>query len=199
MALVPMVLEQDGRSERSFDIYSRLLRDRVIFVTGEIETHMAQLIVTQLLFLESVDPEKPVYMYVNSPGGEVTAGLGIIDTMTFIKPEVHTICVGQCASMGAMILSSGAKRYSLKNSRIMIHQPSGGARGMASDIEISYHEIQRLKQMLNEMLAENCKQSLEKIEKAMDRDTWLSPSAALEFGLIDEIITTRAELEAKTA
>lgn len=199
MALVPMVLEQDGRSERSFDIYSRLLRDRVIFVTGEIETHMAQLIITQLLFLESVDPDKPVYMYCNSPGGEVTAGLGIIDVMQFIKPDVYTVCVGQCASMGAMILSSGAKRYSLKNSRIMIHQPSGGARGMASDIEISYHEIQRLKQMLNEMLAENCKQPLEKIERAMDRDTWLSPGAALEFGLIDEIITTRAEIEAKTA
>lgn len=196
MPLVPMVLEQDGRSERSFDIYSRMLRERIVFVNDQVEDQMAALIIAQLLYLESVDPDKDIYMYVNSPGGVVTAGLGIIDTMNFIKPDVHTVCIGQAASMGAMILSSGAKgkRTSLKNSRIMIHQPSGGARGMASDIEISYHEIQRLKQMLNEMLAENCSQPLEVIEQKMDRDTWMSPQQGLEFGIIDRVVSTRADL-----
>ncbi len=196
MPLVPMVLEQDGRSERSFDIYSRMLRERIVFVNDQVEDQMAALIIAQLLYLESVDPDKDIYMYVNSPGGVVTAGLGIIDTMNFIKPDVHTVCIGQAASMGAMILSSGAKgkRTSLKNSRIMIHQPSGGARGMASDIEISYHEIQRLKQMLNEMLAENCSQPIEVIEQKMDRDTWMSPAQGLEFGIIDRVVSTRADL-----
>lgn len=196
MPLVPMVLEQDGRSERSFDIYSRMLRERIVFVNDQVEDQMAALIIAQLLYLESVDPDKDIFMYVNSPGGVVTAGLGIIDTMNFIKPDVHTVCIGQAASMGAMILSSGAKgkRTSLKNSRIMIHQPSGGARGMASDIEISYHEIQRLKQMLNEMLSENCSQPIEVIEQKMDRDTWMSPQQGLEFGIIDRVVSTRADL-----
>ena len=196
MPLVPMVLEQDGRSERSFDIYSRMLRERIVFVNDQVEDQMAALIIAQLLYLESVDAEKDIYMYVNSPGGVVTAGLGIIDTMNFIKPDVHTVCIGQAASMGAMILSSGAKgkRTSLKNSRIMIHQPSGGARGMASDIEISYHEIQRLKQMLNQMLSDNCSQPLEVIEQKMDRDTWMSPEQGLEFGIIDRVVSTRADL-----
>lgn len=191
-----MVLEQDGRSERSFDIYSRLLRERIVYCVGEVEDNMAALIVAQLLYLESVDPEKDITMYVNSPGGVVTAGLGIINTMRFIKPDVSTICIGQAASMGAMILSSGAKgkRFSLPDSRIMIHQPSGGARGMASDIEISFHEIQRLKARLNEMLVENTGQPLSVIEAKMDRDTWLSAQAGVEFGLIDQVLTTRADL-----
>jgi ATP-dependent Clp protease protease subunit len=195
MALVPMVLEKDGNSERSFDLFSRMLRDRIVFVTGEVEDNMANLVVAQLLYLESVDPEKDIYMYVNSPGGVVTAGLGIIDTMDFIKPDVSTICTGQAASMGAMILSAGAKgkRFSLPNSRIMIHQPSGGARGMASDIEISYHEIQRLKNLLNLMLARNTGKPLDLIEKSMDRDTWMSANQANAFGLIDRVIAKRDE------
>lgn len=191
-----MVLEQDGRAERSFDIYSRLLRDRIVMVTGQVEDHMASLIQAQLLYLESVDPDKDIYMYVNSPGGVVTAGLGIIATMRFIKPDVATVCVGQCASMGAMILSEGAKgkRMALDLSRIMIHQPSGGARGMASDIEITYNEIMRLKQMLNEMLATSTGKSLDVIEKAMDRDTWLSAQEALEFGLVDRVVKSRDDI-----
>ncbi|RYD64580.1 MAG: ATP-dependent Clp protease proteolytic subunit [Verrucomicrobiaceae bacterium] len=199
MALIPMVVEQDGRSERSYDLYSRMMKERIVFVSGEVEDNMANILVAQLLYLESMDHEKDIYMYVNSPGGAVTAGLGIIDTMNFIKCDVHTVCVGQCASMGAMILSSGAKgkRTTLKNSRIMIHQPSGGARGMASDIEISYKEIQRLKQMLNEMLAENCGQPLKTIEKAMDRDTWMSAEDALKFGIVDRVVSTRADIEAE--
>lgn len=196
MAMVPMVLEQDGRSERSFDIYSRLLRDRIIFCADQIEDHMASVIQAQLLYLESVDAEKDIYLYVNSPGGIVTAGLGLIDTMNFIKPDVCTVCIGQAASMGAMILSSGAKgkRISLTNSRIMIHQPSGGARGMASDIEISYKEIQRLKEILNQMLANNCGQPLKVIEEKMDRDTFMSSDEAKAFGLVDRVVNSRADI-----
>lgn len=196
MALVPMVLEQDGRSERSFDIYSRLLRDRIVFVTGEVEDHMASIIQAQLLFLEAADAEKDIYMYVNSPGGVVTAGLGIIDTMHFIKPDVATVCIGQAASMGAMILSEGTKgkRIALQRSRIMIHQPSGGARGTASDIEISYQEIQRLKQMLNEMLSASTGKPIEEIEKSMDRDTWLSAAQAQDFGLVDKVVRNRSDI-----
>lgn len=196
MALVPMVLENDGRNERSFDIYSRLLRDRIIFCADQVDDGMASLIEAQLLYLESVDADKDIYMYVNSPGGVVTAGLGIIDTMNFIKPDVCTVCIGQAASMGAMILSAGAKgkRISLQNSRIMIHQPSGGARGMASDIEISYKEIQRLKEILNQMLADNTSQPLKVIEQKMDRDTFLSAQEALEFGLIDKVVASRSDI-----
>lgn len=196
MALVPMVLEQDGRGERSFDIYSRMLRERIVFVTGEVEDNMAALIQAQLLYLESQDAEKDIFMYVNSPGGVVTAGMAIIDTMNFIKPDVSTVCMGQAASMGAMILSHGAKgkRISLPNSRIMIHQPSGGARGMASDIEISYREIQRLKEILNQMLADNCGQPLEVVEKKMDRDSFMSAQEALAFGLIDRVVASRNDI-----
>lgn len=194
MALVPMVIEQDGRSERSFDIYSRMLRERIIFVTGEVEDNMAALISAQLLFLESQDAEKDIFLYVNSPGGVVTAGMGIIDTMCFIKPDVSTICIGQACSMGAMIMSFGAKgkRISLPNARIMIHQPSGGARGMASDIEIQYNEIAKMKKKLNQMIADNTGQPLSVVEKAMDRDTFMDADEALAFGIIDQIVAKRA-------
>ena len=197
MPLVPMVLEQDGRSERSFDLYSRMMRDRIVFVTGEVEDNMANLIVAQLLYLESVDPDKDIYMYVNSPGGSVTAGLGIIDTMQFIKPDIHTVCVGQAASMGAMILSFGAKgkRTVLKHSRVMIHQPSSGTRGTITDQMISLREGERLKVMLNEMLSENCNQPLETIERVMERDHWMSADESREFGIVDRVVTTRADIE----
>lgn len=196
MALVPMVLEQDGRSERSFDLYSRLLRDRIIFLTGEVEDHMSNLIVGQLLYLESVDPDKDISLYINSPGGVVTAGLGIRDTMNFIKPDVSTICVGQACSMGAMLLTAGAKgkRYILPDSRVMFHQPSGGARGMASDIEIQYREIQKMKERLSDMVVEGTGQSREVVDKIMDRDTFLSAQEALDFGCVDRIITRREEV-----
>jgi ATP-dependent Clp protease, protease subunit len=191
-----MVLEQDGRSERSFDLYSRMMRDRIIFCTGQVEDNMSSILVAQLLYLEAVDPDKDIFMYVNSPGGVVTAGLAIINTMNFIKPDVHTVCIGQAASMGAMILSSGAKgkRTSLLDSRIMIHQPSGGARGMASDIVIQAEEIVRLKGRLNEMLVENTGKPLEEIERAMDRDTWLSAHQGMEFGLVDRVVRSRADI-----
>lgn len=196
MALVPMVLEQDGRSERSFDLYSRLLRDRIIFLTGEVEDHMSNLIVGQLLYLESVDPDKDISLYINSPGGVVTAGLGIRDTMNFIKPDVSTICVGQACSMGAMLLTAGAKgkRYILPDARVMFHQPSGGARGMASDIEIQYREIQKMKERLSDMVVEGTGQTREVVDKVMDRDTFLSAQEALDFGCVDRIITRREEV-----
>lgn len=191
--LVPMVVEQDGRSERAFDIYSRLLKERIIFLSGGVEDGMSSLIVAQLLYLESVDPKKDIYMYINSPGGVVTAGLAIRDTMRFIKPDVATVCIGQACSMGAMLLMAGAKgkRTSLPNSRVMIHQPSGGARGMASDIEIQYREIQNLKTKLNQMVVEDTGQPLDVVEKAMDRDTFMSAEEALAFGIIDRIATER--------
>ena len=192
--LIPMVVEQSARGERSFDIYSRLLRDRIVFLNGEVTGESANLVIAQLLFLESEDPDKDISLYINSPGGSVYAGLGIFDTMEFIKPDVQTICVGMAASMGAFLLAAGAKgkRYSLPNSRIMSHQPSGGSRGMASDIAIQAKEIQDLKQLLNTVLAEKTGQSLETIARDTDRDNYMSPSQALEYGLIDRILTHRA-------
>ena len=192
--LIPMVVEQSARGERSFDIYSRLLRDRIVFLNGEVTGESANLVIAQLLFLESEDSDKDISLYINSPGGSVYAGLGIFDTMEFIKPDVQTICVGMAASMGAFLLAAGAKgkRYSLPNSRIMIHQPSGGSRGMASDIAIQAKEIQDLKQLLNTVLAEKTGQSLETIARDTDRDNYMSPSQALEYGLIDRILTHRA-------
>ena len=192
--LIPMVVEQSARGERSFDIYSRLLRDRIVFLNGEVTGESANLVVAQLLFLESEDPEKDISLYINSPGGSVYAGLGIFDTVQFIKPDVQTICVGMAASMGAFLLAAGAKgkRYSLPNSRIMIHQPSGGSRGMASDIAIQAKEIQDLKQLLNAVLAEKTGQSLETIARDTDRDNYMSPSQALQYGLIDRILTHRS-------
>ncbi len=191
--LIPMVVEQSGRGERSFDIYSRLLRERIVFLTGEVNDESANLVIAQLLFLESENPDKDISLYINSPGGSVYAGLGIYDTMQFIKPDVQTICVGMAASMGAFLLAAGAKgkRYSLPHSRIMIHQPSGGSRGMASDIQIQAREIQDLKGLLNQILAERTGQSIETIARDTDRDNYMSPAAALEYGLIDKIFDKR--------
>lgn len=192
-ALVPMVVEQSARGERSFDIYSRLLRERVVFFTGEVEDHMANLIVAQLLFLEAENPEKDINLYINSPGGVVTAGMAIYDTMNFIQPDVSTICLGQAASMGAFLLSAGqkGKRYALANSRVMIHQPLGGFRGQASDIEIHAREILYLKEKLNRLIAEHSGQSYEKVAKDTDRDNFLSAEAAKEYGLVDEVLSKR--------
>jgi len=195
--LVPMVVEQTGRGERSYDIYSRLLKERIIFLTGQVEDHMATLIVAQLLFLESENPDKPISMYINSPGGVVTAGLSIYDTMQYIKPDVNTVCMGQAASMGSLLLTAGVKRYSLPNSRIMIHQPSGGYSGQATDIEIHAKEILSLRHRLNEIYVKHTGQKLAVIEKAMERDNFMPADKALEFGLIDEIVETRADLEKK--
>jgi ATP-dependent Clp protease protease subunit len=196
MPLVPMVIEQDGRSERSFDIYSLLLRNRIVFVGGEVEDQMANLIVAQLLYLESADSEKDISLYVNSPGGSVSAGMAIIDAMDYIKADVSTTCIGMAASMGAMILSCGTKgkRYALSRSRIMIHQPSSGTRGMASDIEIAAREVLRTKSLLNDMLVQNTGKPLHEVEKAMDRDTWLSSIEALEFGIVDQVVSKRVEI-----
>ncbi|HCL56960.1 MAG TPA: ATP-dependent Clp endopeptidase proteolytic subunit ClpP [Spirochaetia bacterium] len=193
MALIPYVIEQTGRGERSYDIYSRLLKDRIIFLGEEIYDGLANLIIAQLLFLESEDPEKDISLYINSPGGVVTAGLAIYDTMQFIKPDVSTICIGQAASMGAVLLAAGAKgkRYSLPNSRIMIHQPLGGAQGQATDIEIQTKEILRLKKNLNEMLAFHSGKNIKEIVKDTDRDFFMSGQEAKEYGLIDEVITKR--------
>lgn len=192
-ALVPMVIEQSGRGERSFDIFSRLLRERVVFLTGQVEDNMANLIIAQLLFLEADNPEKDVHLYINSPGGVVTAGMAIYDTMNFIKPDVSTICLGQAASMGSFLLSAGAsgKRYALANSRIMIHQPLGGFRGQASDIEIHAREIIALKAKLNQLLAEHTGQPIEQIEKDTDRDHFMSAERALEYGLVDVVLNKR--------
>ncbi len=192
--LIPMVIEQSGRGERSFDIYSRLLRERIVFLNGEVNDESANLVIAQLLFLESENPEKDIALYINSPGGSVYAGLGIYDTMQFIKPDVQTICVGMAASMGAFLLAAGAKgkRASLPHSRIMIHQPSGGSRGMASDIQIQAREIQDLKGILNEILAERTGQDIETITRDTDRDNYMSPQEALSYGLIDKIYDKRA-------
>lgn len=189
--LVPTVIEQTNRGERAFDIYSRLLKERIIFLTGEVHDGVSALICAQLLFLESENPKKPISFYINSPGGVVTAGLAMYDTMQYIKPEVHTVCIGQAASMGSLLLAAGqAKhRYSLPNSRIMIHQPSGGARGQASDIEIQAREILRLRERLNQIYVEHTGQKLAEIEKAMDRDNFMSADEAKKFGLIDEVVT----------
>jgi ATP-dependent Clp protease protease subunit len=188
--LVPIVIEQTSRGERSYDIYSRLLKERIVFVGGEIDDHMSNLIVSQLLFLEAENPEKDINMYINSPGGVVTAGLAILDTMNFIKAPVSTICFGQAASMGALLLSSGekGKRYALPSSRIMIHQPLGGAQGQATDIEIQATEILRLKDYLNHILMENTGKSMEVIKKDTDRDFFMSAEEAVAYGMIDEVL-----------
>ncbi|MDU5099319.1 MULTISPECIES: ATP-dependent Clp endopeptidase proteolytic subunit ClpP [Peptoniphilus] len=193
MALVPMVVEQTNRGERSYDIYSRLLKDRIIFASGEVNDVMADLIVAQLLFLESEDPNKDIQLYINSPGGSVSAGFAIYDTMNYIKPDVSTICIGMAASMGAFLLASGAKgkRFALPNSDIMIHQPSGGAQGQASDIQINAEKILKIRQKLNEILAERTGQDLEKIERDTDRDYWLTSEEAKKYGLIDKVIEKR--------
>ena len=195
--LVPMVIEQSSRGERSFDIFSRLLRERIIFLTGGVNDQTASLICAQLLFLEAEDPDKDIYFYINSPGGVVTSGLSIYDTMQYIKPDVSTICMGQAASMGSFLLMAGTKgkRYTLPNSRIMIHQPSGGAQGQASDIEIQAQEILRLKAMLNEAYEKHTGTSLKKIEKAMDRDNFMSAIEAKAFGLVDHIIENRSDVQ----
>lgn len=198
--LIPMVIEQTGRGERSYDIFSRLLKERIIFVGGEINDDTANLIVSQLLFLNAENPEKDAYMYINSPGGVVTAGLAIYDTMRYLKTPVSTICLGQAASMGAILLSSGAKgkRFSLPSSRIMIHQPLGGAQGQATDIEIQTKEILRLKRYLNNILQENTGQPLETIQRDTDRDFFLSAEEAVAYGLIDEVLTQKELIEIKT-
>ncbi|GGY14437.1 MULTISPECIES: ATP-dependent Clp endopeptidase proteolytic subunit ClpP [Telluria group] len=194
LGLVPMVIEQSGRGERSYDIYSRLLKERVIFMVGPVNDQMANLIVAQLLFLESENPDKDISLYINSPGGSVSAGLAIFDTMQFIKPDVSTLCTGMAASMGAFLLAAGAKgkRFSLPNSRIMIHQPSGGSQGQASDIEIQAKEILYLRHRLNSILAERTGQTIDQIAKDTDRDRFMSGDEAAEYGLIDKVLTTRA-------
>ena len=194
--LIPTVIEQSGRGERAFDIYSRLLKERIIFLVGPVDDHTANLVVAQLLFLESENPDKDIYFYINSPGGSVTAGLSIYDTMKFIKPDVQTLCLGQAASMGAFLLSVGTKgkRFALPNSRVMIHQPliSGGLGGQASDIEIHARELLKLKEKLNQILAEHTGKSLEQIERDTDRDNFMSAQEAADYG-IDKVITTRAD------
>ena len=196
MALIPMVVEQTNKGERSYDIYSRLLEDRIIMLSGPIDDALANTIVAQLLFLESKDPDKDIYLYINSPGGSVSAGFAIYDTMNYIKCDVCTICIGMAASMGAFLLSSGqkGKRYSLPNSEIMIHQPLGGAQGQASDIKIHAEHILRTKAKLNQILAQNSGKSLEEVEKDTDRDNFLSASQALEYGLIDKIFSSRKDV-----
>jgi ATP-dependent Clp protease protease subunit len=194
LGLVPMVIEQSGRGERAYDIYSRLLKERVIFLVGPVNDQMANLIVAQLLFLESENPDKDISLYINSPGGSVSAGLAIFDTMNFIKPDVSTLCTGLAASMGAFLLAAGAKgkRFSLPNSRVMIHQPSGGSQGMASDIEIQAKEILYLRERLARIMAENTGQTIEQIHKDTDRDRFMSSEEAVEYGLIDRVLTNRA-------
>ncbi|CAK4068813.1 ATP-dependent Clp protease proteolytic subunit [Vibrio sp. 16] len=194
-ALVPMVVEQTSRGERSYDIYSRLLKERVIFLTGQVEDHMANLVVAQLLFLESENPDKDIFLYINSPGGSVTAGMSIYDTMQFIKPNVSTVCMGQACSMGAFLLAGGApgKRYVLPNSRVMIHQPLGGFQGQASDIQIHAQEILTIKQKLNKLLAEHTGQPLEVIERDTDRDNFMAAEQAVEYGLVDAVLSHRGE------
>ncbi len=194
--LVPMVIEQTSRGERSFDIFSRLLKERIVFLTGQVNDEVSSLICAQLLFLESENPKKDIYLYINSPGGVVTSGLAMYDTMKYISCDVATLCIGQACSMGSFLLAGGSKgkRFALPNSRIMIHQPSGGARGMASDIEIQAKEILDLKKRLNKIYAENTGNKLSVIEKAMDRDNFMSPTEAKEFGLIDHIVKNRLEI-----
>ena len=197
MALVPIVVENTGRGERAYDIYSRLLRERIVFLADEINDIVASLVTAQLLFLEAEDPDKDIYLYVNSPGGSVTAGLAIYDTMQYIRPPVSTLCLGQAASMGAVLLAAGAKgkRYALPHSRIMIHQPMGGAHGQASDIEIQAREILRIRSQLNDILARHTGQELDKIEADTDRDRFMTGLEAKQFGLIDEVITSRPQVK----
>jgi ATP-dependent Clp protease protease subunit len=192
--LVPMVVEQSSRGERAYDIYSRLLKERVVFIVGQVEDHMANLIVAQLLFLESENPDKDIHLYINSPGGSVTAGLSIYDTMQFIKPDVSTMCIGQAASMGAFLLAAGAegKRYCLPNARTMIHQPSGGAQGQATDIHIQSQEILKIKQRLNNLLASHTGQPVDKVEQDTERDNFMSAEESKEYGLVDEVLDKRA-------
>jgi ATP-dependent Clp protease protease subunit len=198
--LVPMVVEQTARGERAYDIYSRLLKDRVVFIVGGIEDHVANVVVAQLLFLESENPDKDIHLYINSPGGVVTAGMAIYDTMQFIKPDVSTICLGQAASMGSLLLAGGAKgkRYCLPHSRIMIHQPSGGFSGQASDIDIHAREVLKLRARLNEILAKHTGQTVERIERDSDRDNFMDADAAVEYGLIDTVLEKRAEASPKS-
>lgn len=198
--LVPIVVEQTARGERSYDIYSRLLKDRVVFIVGGIDDYMANVVVAQLLFLESENPDKDVHLYINSPGGIVTAGLSIYDTMQFIKPDVSTICLGQAASMGSLLLAGGAKgkRYCLPHSRIMIHQPSGGFQGQASDIDIHAREILKIRERLNKIMAKHTGQSVERIERDMERDHFMEAEAAVEYGLVDGVLAKRPEAASKS-
>jgi len=195
LGLIPMVIETSGRGERAYDIYSRLLKERVVFLVGPVNDVTANLVVAQLLFLESENPDKDIFLYINSPGGSVSAGLAIYDTMQFVKPDVSTLCIGQAASMGAFLLAAGApgKRYCLPNSRVMIHQPMGGFQGQASDIEIHAKEILAIKQRLNELLAKHTGQPLERVERDTDRDTFLSAEAAVEYGIVDKLLTHRSD------
>ena len=198
LGLIPMVIEQSGRGERSYDIYSRLLRERVVFLVGPVNDQTANLVVAQLLFLESENPDKDISLYINSPGGSVSAGLSIFDTMQFIKPDVSTLCTGLAASMGAFLLCAGAKgkRFCLPNSRVMIHQPSGGAQGQATDIEIQAREILKLREALNRILAERTGQPIERIENDTDRDNFMSAEDALKYGMIDRVLKSRSESSA---
>jgi ATP-dependent Clp protease protease subunit len=196
-ALVPMVVEQTAKGERSYDIYSRLLKENVIFLVGQVEDHMANLIVAQMLFLEAENPEKDIFLYINSPGGSVTAGMAIYDTMNFIKPNVSTVCIGQAASMGAFLLSAGekGKRYCLPNSRVMIHQPLGGFQGQASDFEIHAKEILSIKEKLNRLMAKHTGQEYEKVAQDTDRDNFLSAADAVEYGLVDQVLSSRPDTD----
>lgn len=198
-ALVPMVVEQTSRGERSYDIYSRLLKENVIFLVGQVEEHMANLIVAQMLFLEAENPEKDIFLYINSPGGSVTAGMAIYDTMKFIKPDVSTVCMGQAASMGSFLLTAGTKgkRYCLPNSRVMIHQPLYGFQGQASDFEIHAKELLSIKERLNRIMAENTGQDYEKVAKDTDRDNFLSAQEAVDYGLVDSVLTSREDVGKK--
>ena len=200
MPLIPMVVEQSNRGERAYDIYSRLLKDRIIFIGSAIDNEIANLIVAQLLFLESEDPEKDISFYINSPGGVVTAGMAIYDTIQYIKPDVATVCIGQAASMGALLLTAGAKgkRFSLPNARIMIHQPLGGAQGQATDIKIQANEILRMKDTLNEILSFHTGQDIEKISEDTERDFFMSAKQALAYGIVDRVVADRSELEEDT-
>ena len=197
--LVPMVVERNSRGERAYDIYSRLLKERVIFLVGAVQDQMANIVVAQLLYLESENPDKDIHLYINSPGGSVTAGMSIYDTMQFIRPDVSTLCVGQAASMGAFLLAAGTagKRYALPNSRMMLHQPSGGSRGVAADIEIQAQEILLMRERLNKLIAEHTGKDEEMVAKDTDRDFWMSPDAALEYGLVDKVQKTRSEIATK--
>ena len=195
MSYVPMVVEQSGQGERAYDIYSRLLKDRIIFLSGEVEDNMVNTIVAQMLFLEAEDPDKDIYLYINSPGGVVTAGMAIYDTMQYIKPDVSTICIGQAASMGSLLLTAGAKgkRFALPNARIMIHQPLGGARGQSTDVQIQAKELLRIRQMLNEILSQRTGKSMEQIEADTERDNFMSAAEAVEYGLVDKVIVREAD------
>ena len=196
LGMVPMVVEQSARGERAYDIYSRLLKDRIIFLVGPVEDHMANLIVAQLLFLESENPDKDINLYINSPGGSVTAGMSIYDTMQFIRPNVSTLCIGQAASMGAFLLAAGhpGKRYALPNSRMMLHQPSGGSRGVAADIEIQAQEILLMRERLNKLIADHTGKDVDTVARDTDRDFWMSPDEAQEYGLVDLVQQTRTQL-----